>query len=121
MRARIRGPVNEGKVKPSVFSTEACEVAIKQYKRGEVEAEHYHGKATEITVVISGKIRMAGGEFTSGDIILLEPGEVSSFEAITDSINVVVKLPGALNDKYVISQSRKNSATEFKQTKPIRI
>ena len=34
--------------------------------------------------------------------IVLEPGESTAFEAITDASNVVVKLPGALNDKYVI-------------------
>ena len=90
-----------GGFKPSVFATDACEVAVKQYKSGDVEPEHYHGIATEITVVISGKIRMANKEFTEGDIILLEPGEVSSFEAVTDSINVVVKIPGVLNDKYL--------------------
>ena len=38
----------------------------------------------------------------AGDIIVLEPGEVTSFEAMTDATTVVVKVPGALNDKYVV-------------------
>ena len=38
----------------------------------------------------------------SGDIIVLEPGEATDFEAITDAINVVVKVPGALGDKYLV-------------------
>jgi hypothetical protein len=87
---------------PSVFSTDACEVAVKQYKSGDIEAAHFHRIATEITVVVSGKIRMAGREFENGDIVVLEPGEASSFEAISDAINVVVKLPGALNDKFFV-------------------
>jgi len=89
-----------GGFKPSVFSTDACEVAVKHYKGGDVEAAHFHRIATEITVVITGNIRMAGREFAEGDIVVLEPGEVSSFEAISDTVNVVVKLPGALNDKF---------------------
>jgi hypothetical protein len=89
-----------GGFEPSVLSTQACEVAVKHYNSGDVEAAHFHRVATEITVVVSGKIRMKGREFTDGDIVVLEPGEVSSFEAITDCINVVVKLPGVLNDKF---------------------
>jgi hypothetical protein len=89
-----------GEFKPSVFSTNACEVAVKKYKRGDVEAAHFHLVATEITVVITGKICMAGIELADGDIVVLEPGEVSSFEAISDAVSVVVKLPGALNDKF---------------------
>ena len=100
-----------GGFKPSVFSTEACEVAVKHYKSGDIEAAHFHRIATEITVVISGKIRMADREFTDGDIILLEPGEVSSFEAITDSVNVVVKFPGALNDKHYVQAPQDLSET----------
>ena len=35
-----------------------------------------------------------------GDIILLEPNEGTSFEALTDVKTVVVKTPSVLNDKY---------------------
>ena len=45
---------------------------------------------------------MAGREFEDGDIVVLEPCEVSAFEAISDAVNVVIKLPGALNDKYAL-------------------
>jgi quercetin dioxygenase-like cupin family protein len=89
---------------PTALNTQACEVAVKNYQAGAFEAKHYHKIATEITVVISGQIRMAGRYWESGDIIILEPGEVTDFEALTDSTNVVVKLPGALNDKYIIAE-----------------
>jgi hypothetical protein len=85
---------------PTAFSTNACEVAVKRYKQGDSEVEHIHRVATEITLVLSGQIRMAGYNWSEGDIIVLDPGESSSFEAITDSVNVVVKVPCALNDKY---------------------
>lgn len=85
---------------PSVFKTEAVEVAVKTYKAGTKEAMHYHKVATEITVIVSGRVRMAGRELGPGDIVVLQPDEASEFEALTDAVNVVVKLPGALNDKY---------------------
>ena len=92
-----------GGFSPAAFNTTACEVAVKHYQAGEVELPHFHKVATEITVVISGNVRMAGRDWGAGDIIILEPGEVSGFEALTESINVVVKVPGALNDNYLAS------------------
>lgn len=86
---------------PAVLSTDACEVAVKHYRAGDSEAAHFHKVATEVTVVVSGTVRMAGRVWSEGDIIVLEPGEVSAFEALTDAVNVVVKLPGALNDKFL--------------------
>lgn len=32
----------------------------------------------------------------------MEPGEATDFYAVTDAENVVVKLPGANNDKYEV-------------------
>lgn len=93
-----------GGFSPSVFSTTDCEVAVKFYKAGDYEAKHYHKIATEITVVISGCIRMVDKNWCDGDIIILEPGEETDFEALTDCINVVVKMPGAPGDKYLSEQ-----------------
>ncbi len=86
---------------PTLYKTNAVEVAVKHYAKGQNEAYHYHKIATEITVIISGTIRMNNQYFSAGDIIVLQPGESSNFEALTDSINVVVKIPGANNDKYL--------------------
>ena len=89
-----------GGFSPSAHQTQACEVAVKQYKAGEIEPSHFHKISTEITLILSGRVRMAGQVWTTGDIITLAPGEITDFEAITDTINVVVKVPGALNDKF---------------------
>jgi quercetin dioxygenase-like cupin family protein len=89
-----------GAFAPTALSTSACEVAVKQYKAGDTEGAHFHKIATETTLILSGRVRMAGREWSDGDIIVLEPGEVSSFEALTDTVSVVVKVPGASNDKY---------------------
>lgn len=93
-----------GGFKPTVFSTEACEVGVKAYKAGDNEAAHYHKIATEITLVLSGSVSMRGQTWSEGDIIVLEPGDVTAFEAITDATTVVVKVPGALDDKYVVGE-----------------
>ena len=34
----------------------------------------------------------------------MEPGDVTSFEALEDSVNVVVKMPGQNNDKYLVEE-----------------
>lgn len=93
-----------GRFTPTAFKTDACEVAVKKYVIGEYEGKHYHKVATEITMILSGKVRMAGQEWQEGDIIVLQPGEVTDFEALTDAINIVVKIPGTLDDKYLIEE-----------------
>ena len=93
-----------GNFTPSLYKTNDCEVAVKSYNKGDKEKKHYHKIATEITVIIKGKVKMFDSEFMAGDIIIVEPGDATSFEALEDSINVVVKLPGANNDKYVMEE-----------------
>lgn len=46
---------------------------------------------------------MNGTEYASGDIIVMEPGEATDFECLEDgTTNVVIKYPGANNDKYEV-------------------
>lgn len=91
-----------GNFAPSLFVTNDCEVAVKRYKAGQFEEKHFHKIATEITVIISGVVCMNGVKYEAGDIIIEEPGDITDFKAITDAVNVVVKLPGVNNDKYVV-------------------
>lgn len=91
-----------GNFEPTLWKTDDVEVAVKEYKAGERENSHYHKIATEFTAVISGRVRMNGIDYGQGDIIVMEPGELTDFEALTDAVNVVVKLPGANHDKYLV-------------------
>jgi quercetin dioxygenase-like cupin family protein len=91
-----------GAFTPTAFSTTACEVAVKRYSAGEKEGAHFHKEATEITLILSGRVRMFDKEWGEGDIIVVEPNDATEFEALTDAVNVVVKTPGALNDKYLV-------------------
>jgi quercetin dioxygenase-like cupin family protein len=90
-----------GNFNPTLICTNEVEVAVKEYKKGDSEGRHYHKIATEITVIISGKVRMNGVEYSKGDIIVIEPNESTDFEALEDTVNTVVKFPGAENDKYL--------------------
>lgn len=90
-----------GDFSPTILKTQDVEVGVKLYKAGDKEARHYHKVATEITVVLSGAVRMNGATYSSGDIIKLSPMESSDFEALEDTTTVVVKHPGAINDKYM--------------------
>lgn len=90
-----------GNFEPSLFKTNNVEVAVKSYKAGDHEDKHYHKIATEYTVIIDGEVEMNGVRYKAGDIIVMEPGESTDFTAVTDSTNVVVKIPGANNDKYL--------------------
>ncbi len=90
-----------GDFEPSVVRTPDFEVGVKRYKAGDQEAEHFHKIATEITVVVSGRIEMAGSEWEEGGIIHLLPGTSSSFRALTDAVLTVVKFPSVAGDKYL--------------------
>jgi anti-sigma factor ChrR (cupin superfamily) len=90
-----------GNFNPTAYRTDACEVAIKTYSKGEHEPVHHHKVATEITVIQQGKVRMSGKEYTTGDILVIEPGTATDFEVLEDTVTVVVKVPGAQNDKYM--------------------
>ena len=93
-----------GQFTPTAFHTEECEVAVKRYVKGEKEPEHFHKIATEITLILSGDVKMLGKKWSSGDIITLSPGEATSFEALSDVTTVVVKVPSVLGDKYLTDQ-----------------
>lgn len=95
-----------GNFEPSLLKTNDVEVAVKTYKKGEKENAHYHKIATEITTVISGKVRMFDKIWNAGDIIVVEPNDVTDFEALEDSVNTVVKIPGANNDKYIVGEEK---------------
>ena len=91
-----------GNFTPSLLQTNDVEVAVKTYKKGDFEGRHYHKIATEFTVIVRGSCRMNDKIYKAGDIVVMEPNEATDFEALEDNtVNVVVKMPGANNDKYV--------------------
>ena len=91
-----------GNFNPTAFAADSVEVGVKLYKAGDRESAHYHKVATELTVIVSGRVRMFDREWTANDIITVEPGEPTAFEALEDTVTVVVKLPCVAGDKYLV-------------------
>lgn len=90
-----------GNFNPSLFKTNDVEIAIKKYKAGDYDSSHYHKIATEYTVIVDGQVEMSGNIYNKDDILIISPGEVTDFRSITNSTTVVIKIPGANNDKYL--------------------
>lgn len=90
-----------GNFEPSLWKTNDVEVGLKRYRQGDREDAHFHKIATEFTVVVSGRVRMNGVDYGPDSIVVIEPGDVTDFLALEDSATLVVKIPGANNDKYL--------------------
>lgn len=90
-----------GDFDPSVLRSGDFEVAVKRYRAGDSEQRHCHRLATEITLIVSGEVRMNGVTYKADDIVVLDPGDWTDFTALTDAINVVVKTPSLTDDKYL--------------------
>ena len=98
--ADMKGGWFVGDFVPTVLRTQAAEVAVKTYAAGATEARHVHRVAHELTLVLSGRVRMNGAEYNAGDILCIGPGESTDFAALTDVTTVVVKVPSVIGDKY---------------------
>lgn len=94
-----------GDFEPHCLRTPHCEVACKHYAAGDTEQAHVHRVATELTLVVTGQVRMAGRALGPGDILVLDPGEPADFQALTAATTVVVKVPSAPGDKYPVDDN----------------
>lgn len=90
-----------GDFEPTLYKTTDVEVAVKEYKEGDYEGYHHHKIATEFTVILDGIAEMSGTVYSAGDIIKIDPNNSTDFKALSDLKTVVVKIPGAKNDKYI--------------------
>lgn len=91
-----------GDFTPTSFETKKFEVGFKKFKKGEFSHPHFHKIATEINYVASGKVVINGFEFKTGDVFILEKNEVVYPLFQEDCDLVVVKIPSAANDKFLI-------------------
>lgn len=99
-----------GHFEPALFFSQDVEVAVKNYRAGEMEQRHHHKIATEYTVIAKGKVRMNGQEYVSGQIVQVDPGQATDFHAIEDTITLVIKTPSVANDKYLGPMDRRGAA-----------
>jgi len=92
-----------GNFEPVIFKTDDFEIAIKKYQKGDKESAHYHKVAKEYTAITSGLFKFNDKILKEGDIVLIEPNESVDFECLEDGINVVVKIPSVIDDKYLFN------------------
>lgn len=90
-----------GHFHPTLIDTNDVEVAVKRYQAGDYESSHHHKISTEITVIISGEVLMNNIKYVQNDIIVIEPNDSTDFKCLTEVVTVVIKYPGANNDKYI--------------------
>ena len=64
-----------GNFEPSLHKNKAFEVGIKSFTKGEIEPLHYQKLAHEITIVISGKVRIANVILIKDQILEIFPFE----------------------------------------------
>jgi mannose-6-phosphate isomerase-like protein (cupin superfamily) len=93
-----------GNFNPTLVQSDDVEVAVKHYRSGEHEASHHHKIATELTLIVSGRVLMSGEEIGPGEIVKIHPGQSTDFTALTDVTTVVVKMPCVAGDKYPDTQ-----------------
>ena len=91
-----------GQFDRAVFKTNACEIAYQQNYKGERSFAHTHRIATEINLIAQGSVNISGQVFSTGDIVIMEPGDVCECTYLEDTCTVVVKVPGVLGDKYLL-------------------
>lgn len=90
-----------GHFTPTLVTNHDVEVAVKLYQAGDHEQCHHHRVATEYTVIASGRVRMNQQEYSAGQIIQIDPGQLTDFEAIEATTTVVIKTPSVPDDKFI--------------------
>jgi len=91
-----------GDFEPSVLRTKDFEVGVLKHPKGEKWPAHYHVKATEYNVLISGAMTLNGIDLHAGDVFVIEPREVADPTFHEDCTIVCVKVPSDTTDKYIL-------------------
>ena len=91
-----------GDFEPTAFKTKNFEVGVVHHKKGEIWDKHYHKLATEITVILEGKVKINEEIYVKGDVFIIEPNEVVLPHFLEETRIVVVKTISDVNDKYIV-------------------
>jgi hypothetical protein len=91
-----------GDFAPTIAKTQDFEVCVKTFLRGDIELTHFQKIATEITVVLSGSVRMGEYILEENDILTIYKDEICDFEALTDCKVMGIKFPSLPDDKVIV-------------------
>lgn len=94
---------------PSAYKTNQFEVCFTKHKKDEFWDTHFHKVATEITLILKGKMEINDNIYLAGDIIVIHPNEVASPVFLEDTELVIVKTPSDVKDKFIVSHEAKIS------------
>lgn len=86
---------------PVIVKSKDFEMGMKFFNAGDAEPAHFQVIATEITLIASGEVTINGVNFSSGDVIMIEPGEVADFKSRTKSTVFCIKFPSLPDDKKI--------------------
>ncbi len=92
-----------GDFEPSAYKTKDFEVGTTFHPMGSEWDTHYHKKATEITWLIKGKMKLQDKILNEGDIFVIHPWEIANPEFIEDCTVLVIKTPSDTADKFIVN------------------
>jgi mannose-6-phosphate isomerase-like protein (cupin superfamily) len=90
-----------GSFHPTVYVA-PFEVCYKYHKKGEVWDTHFHKRATEINLLVRGKMTINDVQINEGQIFVIEPYYVSEPVFLEDCELVVIKTISDEKDKYIV-------------------
>lgn len=98
-----------GEFSPAILQSN-IEVGIHSYTEGTIHERHYHKNCSEINICTDGVCNFHfisndiyhTIEMIKGDILVIEPYEVSQFEAVSDCSLTVIKTNSDKHDKYIV-------------------
>jgi hypothetical protein len=91
-----------GGFEKAVYKTTDLEAAYQINYAGETSEAHYHKIATEVNLITRGSVKINGELYTSGMGVVFYPGDIAACEYLEDTETMVIKVPGPLNDKYLV-------------------
>ena len=93
-----------GNFTPSAFQTNDFEVGYAKHKKGDFWEKHYHKIATEITLIVKGKVKIDDKIYSAGEILIVYPNEVVDPEFLEDVEFMIIKVPSDVQDKYILEK-----------------
>lgn len=92
-----------GDFEPSAFKTSEFEICYKFHHKGEKWDTHFHKKATEVNLLLEGRMVIQDTLLEAGDIFTLYPFEIADPDFLEDCTLIVIKTPSIPGDKYVFN------------------
>jgi len=91
-----------GNFPEAVHRNKDYEVCFQTNPAGTIYQKHYHKIVTEIQLITRGCMVLNNEEYRTGDIVVVEPGEVVGGYYTEDTDTVAVKYPSVPDDKYLV-------------------